>query len=597
MPQDAAPSRDDDNDSERFAALERRIDAAAAHAANTSRPAPKGAEGSALREQDYIYINTKEARAAPELAKSPALRANEDSLSASILSANSGSPRLSVPKNIKDNLERAARTGGKKERNDPLKRRTKKLDRENKWRDAYGEYCAAPEDGDIVLEPLAPRTPDQDAALQRRRDREPRRLSSSRRPSSGPDPRDAPDLRSGPVNADATNINGAPESIRSPTTIESITVVTDPNEVDFSLTSSSNAFSVSVAEDDSSADENGSPEARSRRLLIQRLQEEVESLKGDKDILTKNLEATRTNMVTINDEKLETEKQAGLYKNDIQRLTQRLENAEKDVETNRTRAERISEIYEQLLAGNLDRGEHGCQKEKCVADRAKLAELADTARDLEAAKLSTAQLRVELRDKIVKAGVLADRLEETGQKLAEAHKTTEELRNALQHEEARLEKASERLSESETLNNSIRKQFQDDFDILERESYQWQERAIAAEQKVEDLQYRQKNQHHENQEQEKVSESAGEESGLGDDDDEKSSTSSRRSRSRSTESKKRPDSSKIQEIQFNSIQEIFKILEIDTDIRQLSSISYYFPEFRQNSLKFSKKNSENSAKI
>ena len=81
MPQDAAPSRDDDNDSERFAALERRIDAAAAHAANTSRPAPKGAEGSALREQDYIYINTKEARAAPELAKSPALRANEDSLS------------------------------------------------------------------------------------------------------------------------------------------------------------------------------------------------------------------------------------------------------------------------------------------------------------------------------------------------------------------------------------------------------------------------------------------------------------------------------------------------------------------------------------
>ena len=68
----------------------------------------------------------------------------------------------------------AARTAARLR--EPEKARTKKLDRQGKWRDGWGEYCTEPGPGDIVLDPA----PLDDEPTEARRTR-----STSRQPSTG----------------------------------------------------------------------------------------------------------------------------------------------------------------------------------------------------------------------------------------------------------------------------------------------------------------------------------------------------------------------------------------------------------------------------
>ena len=68
----------------------------------------------------------------------------------------------------------AARTAARLR--EPEKARTKKLDRQGKWRDGWGEYCTEPGPGDIVLDPA----PLDDEPTETRRTR-----STSRQPSTG----------------------------------------------------------------------------------------------------------------------------------------------------------------------------------------------------------------------------------------------------------------------------------------------------------------------------------------------------------------------------------------------------------------------------
>ena len=85
-----------------------------------------------------------------------------------------------------------------------------------------------------------------------------------------------------------SSISGSARSARSPTTIPSLgssmTEVTDPEEIDFSLSSKSQ----SMCAGDSSEEENHSDQARSRRITIKRLQEELASIQHDHDVLSLN---------------------------------------------------------------------------------------------------------------------------------------------------------------------------------------------------------------------------------------------------------------------------------------------------------------------
>ena len=386
----------------------------------------------------------------------------------------------------------AARTAARLR--EPEKARTKKLDRQGKWRDGWGEYCTEPGPGDIVLDPAplddeptetrrTPSTPRQSSifrgavratsrgrtdsvAAGRSGSQNPARAAATQAPTDGASPlarygggtTRAREANSTQANLDVTTMRAA--SAGSPTTIDSFTVV-DQTSLSFSVTESRapshGAESFSVDKSDSSEDENDESVARQRRVDIKQLEEKLEAMTLDRDLTVKNLEQTRKGLadqhVTMidQDEKIEALETA---------------NARLKIESLNAQ-ELISQLTDGKAAQADPTGDNGnddpCRRPKCV----------ELAVEYEEARNRFQQTVQKLTSKLANAESVSHAESVRVGELANQIKTVEaenkDLQEKLRFEEDRLEAANRRVNEANERADSVEHQLQAEIDQLEEE--------------------------------------------------------------------------------------------------------------------------------